>query len=144
MSLKIHTVKRKVLAGEHAGKEMYFGQVRLNEEISLDKLSRQVAANTTATPADVEGVINGLLEVLVDELDDGSIVELGELGNMRMSAGSSGVEKPEDFHCRLMRRPRIVLTPGTPLKAALDATTYEWLRVKVNEVPEDCQQGHTI
>jgi len=144
MSLKVHTVKRKVLAGENAGREMYFGQVRLNEVVSLEKFSRQVSANTTATPTDVEAVINGLVEVLVDELDDGSIVELGELGNMRMSAGSSGVEKPEDFHCRMMRKPRIVLTPGKPLRDALNATTYEWLRVRVTEVPEDCQKGHTI
>jgi len=37
MGLKVHVVKRKVLAGEEAGQDKYYGQVRLKEVIPPDK-----------------------------------------------------------------------------------------------------------
>ena len=144
MALKVHTVKRKVLAGEEAGQEKYFGQVRLKEVIPLAKISKGISQDTSLTPSDVEMVINALTIVLADNLDNGNSVDLGEFGSMRLTAGSSGAETKEKFHCRMMRKPRVVFTPGKMFKNAMEDVRYEWLAVRVTEVPEECDEPHAI
>jgi len=144
MALKVHAVKRKIPGGENAGKEMYFGQVRLNECVPLEKFSEKVSSNTTATPADVDAVLNGLVMVLSENLDNGNTIDLGDVGSMRLTAGSSGADTEEKFHCRMMRKPRIVFTPGKRLKSVVKEVKFERLPVRVKEVPEDCQQPHAI
>lgn len=144
MALKVHVVKRTVPAGEDAGKEKYFGQVRLNECIPLEKFSERVSSNTTATPADVEAVLNSLVVVLAENLDNGNIIDLGALGRMHLTAGSSGADTEEAFHCRMMRRPRVVFTPGSILKNTVRDVKFERLPVKVKEVPEECNEPHAL
>ena len=43
------------------------------------------------------------------------MVQLGELGSIRLEYGSEGVAEPEDFHPRLMRSARVVFPPSKKL-----------------------------
>jgi len=89
-------------------------------------------------------VVNALAVVVADNLDNGNSVSLGEFGTMRLTAGSSGADTQEAFHCRMMRRPRVVFTPGKLFKNAMEDVKYEWLAVRVIEEPEECNEPHAI
>ncbi|MCD7914084.1 MAG: hypothetical protein LUG96_01665 [Tannerellaceae bacterium] len=94
MALKVHAVKRKIPGGENAGKEMYFGQVRLNECVPLEKFSEKISSNTTATPADVDAVLNGLVIVLSENLDNGNTINLGDVECIGLTVDGG---LPEEF-----------------------------------------------
>jgi hypothetical protein len=55
----------------------------------------------------------------------GKSVSLGELGTMRVSIGSKGVEKPEEFVVGMIEGAKIIFTPGVELKKQLTNLTFE-------------------
>jgi hypothetical protein len=55
----------------------------------------------------------------------GKSVNLGELGTMRISFGSEGVDDPKKFHTSLISGVRIVFTPSVELKDALTKIHFE-------------------
>ncbi|MCD8167241.1 MAG: HU family DNA-binding protein [Bacteroides sp.] len=131
MSLKFHCVERKLLAGEHAGEKRFFGQVRCGECITFDKVCDQIALLSTATKGDVELILDSFVEVISEQLDSGNIIQLGDLGNFRVSAGSYGVEAGEPFRAAQIKRPRIVFTPGKMLKSVTQEIVFEKLDKRV-------------
>ena len=56
----------------------------------LAHLCKLISARCTASSADVKAVLDSLLFVLDLELQAGRIVQLGELGNFRLSLSSEG------------------------------------------------------
>jgi len=144
MSLAVVTVKRKILAGEEAGREKWFGQVRSGTNIPFEKLCRQITHHCTATYADVSGVMKEILNCMADILEDGSSLQLGRVGNLRLSAGSHGVEEESDFTLRQMKRPRVVFSPGKVLRTMLEQVKFRKEKVKVVEKEIPCDLPHAI
>jgi hypothetical protein len=74
------------------------------------------------------------LNFVIDfELQAGRIVHLGELGNFRMTVGSEGVEEESDFNKSMLRRPRIVFTPGKALQTTRLLTKFTKVKDGVEE-----------
>jgi len=144
MSLSVITVKRKVLAGEEAGQEKWYGQVRVGTCVPFEKVCKQVAHHCTLTHADVAGVLKEVLTRAVDTLDDGNGVQLGRLGNFRLTAGSKGVENEEDFTLREMKVPRVRFSPGKILRDMIRDVQFRKEEVKevIRKVP--CDLPHAI
>ncbi|MCD8261675.1 MAG: HU family DNA-binding protein [Bacteroides sp.] len=131
MSLKFHCVERRLLAGEHAGEHRFFGQVRCGECITFDKICDQIALLSAATKGDMELILDSFVEVIREQLDSGNIIQLGDLSNFRVSAGSYGVEPQEKFRATHIKRPRIVFTPGKLLKEVAQEIVFEKLDKRV-------------
>ncbi|MCD8192990.1 MAG: HU family DNA-binding protein [Tannerellaceae bacterium] len=143
MALKYHLVLRRDMRdGAPEGSKLYYGQVRKQGNVSFDKICEAITAYSTASKGDIMLVINGLLFVMKQYLEQGDVVEMGEFGNFRMSAGSSGVENQEDFHTSLFRNGRIVFTPGKMLKESTRNVRFEKLNVVERE--KECDRPHTI
>jgi len=79
----------------------------------------------TVNGADVRAVVYALLEVMILEMADGKIVRLGELGSLRVTISSEGVEKEEDVRASTIRGAKVIFTPGKDLKTMLETLTYE-------------------
>lgn len=130
MSLKYHLVQRPdKRKGATEGSKLYYGQVRAQGTIDFNRLCETIAAYSTASKGDVMLVIDGLLFVLKQSLADGNIVQMGEFGNFRMSAGSSGVETEKEFSTSLFKKGRIIFTPGSMLKEITTKNKFEKLDV---------------
>ncbi|MCC8143319.1 MAG: HU family DNA-binding protein [Tannerellaceae bacterium] len=141
MALTVSVVKRKVPSGEHAGEEMFFGQVRASGTTSFDELCNRISGFSSATRGDVELVLNGFLMVVGNHLDNGNLVEMGKLGTIRMSAGSRGTETEEEFTAHQMKTGHIVFKPGKYLKRVVEEATFRRIDKKV--VIVECTRLHT-
>ncbi len=130
MAIFYHLVKRPVPFGEEAGQEKYFAQVRIGEVVTLEKLCDQVAELSSATNGDVRLIINRMVSGLCDYLEGGYIFQMGQFGNFRLSAGSEGVEKEEDFKLHMMKNPKIIFTPGRLLTRMLSQVRYKEIKPK--------------
>ena len=62
---------------------------------------------------------------MMDALLRGEVVQLGALGNFRLSLGSSGVVNADDFHASLIRKPRIIYSPGVKLREMIAKVSIE-------------------
>lgn len=140
MSLKYHLVQRKDLRKDAApGAKLYYPQIRSGEKISFEKLCEAVSGHTTASRGDVQIVISGLLYMLKMYLDLGLIVQVGELGNFRLTAGAPGVKEKDDFHVSLFKKGKVVFTPGKILREIAEKSTFDAL-LPAGE--EDCNRLH--
>lgn len=139
MALKYHLVQRPDKRKDAPeGSKLYYGQVRAQGMVDFNRLCETIAAHSTASKGDVMLVIDGLLFVLKQSLADGQIVQMGEFGNFRMSAGSVGTEKAEDFATTMFKKGKILFTPGSMLKDLVGKNKFEKLEV----VTKECDKPH--
>lgn len=90
----------------------------------LAHLCKLISARCTASSADVKAVLDSLLFVLDLELQAGRIVQLGELGNFRLSLSSEGTAERDDFSESKLRKARVIFTPGEALRTTVETTSF--------------------
>jgi len=140
MALPVSVVKRKVPAGQYAGYEMFFGQVRAAGTTSFDDLCNRISGFSSATRGDVELVLNSFLMVVGNHLSNGDLVEMGKLGTIRMSAGSRGTLTEKEFTSHLMKKGHIVFKPGRYLRQVIEEATFRKIDQQVEII--ECKRPH--
>ena len=111
-----------------------------NGTSSLKHLCKLIAARSTVSSADVKAVLDNLNFVMDLELQEGRIVQLGEFGNFRLSVSSDGVTDQKDFDNSLLRKPKIVFTPGSELRETKKTTEF----TKVTPEVVECNRPHAV
>lgn len=105
---------------------LWFAQAAPAPKMGQRELFRRVTTDTTLSEHELALAIELLADRLPALLADGILVRLGRLGTLHVEYGSEGVERPEDFHPRLMRRPRVVFRPSAELRTGVErAMHYE-------------------
>lgn len=127
MALKFRKVRRKVMGGPEAGKMKYYAMACSSGFSGMDKMCELICSRSALSSADVKGVLDSLNWAMGVELKSGNIVQLGELGNFRLTLSSEGAEKKKELDANSIRKARIIFTPGAELRLACR---------KVNFVPE--------
>ena len=138
MALKYRLVLRPDMSKKAVeGSKLFYGQIRSQDKVEFKKFCELVSGHCTATKGEVELVIDGMLYVMRDLLDRGSVIQLGEFGNFRMMAGSKGAAVAKDFDTSLFKKGRIVFIPGARLKELTTQTRFE----KLDAFTEPTQPG---
>ncbi|GHT58159.1 hypothetical protein AGMMS50239_02130 [Bacteroidia bacterium] len=94
-------------------------------KITKTDLAKEIVSISALSRGDVSSVIENLLDILPKYLLMGKSVSLGELGTLRVSFGSEGVENEKDFNAGKISGVRIVFTPGVELKKQLGDIHFE-------------------
>lgn len=139
MSVKYKLVQRKDMTkGAAEGAKLYYAQSYANGKCTMQTLCETIADRSTATAGDVNLVLDGLLFVMKQKLQEGQIVQLGDLGYFQATLGSSGVAEAKDFSADLIKRRRIVFRPGKLLKTIAGELKTE------RDKPAECDKQHVI
>jgi predicted histone-like DNA-binding protein len=75
--------------------------------------------------ADIRAVLYGLVDVITDELSDGRIVRLGDLGSLRISISSEGKDTIAEVDSSSIRSAKYIFSPGSRLKMLLPNLKYK-------------------
>ena len=110
--------------------------------MSFDELCSDISELCSLTSADVKAVMDRMNYVLDKNLKSGRIVQFGEIGNFRLSVGSSGSASEESFTSAQIRKPKIVFTPGSKLRSTRNLTTFEKVTPQVVAQPVECDKEH--
>jgi predicted histone-like DNA-binding protein len=94
-------------------------------KITKNDLTKEVVNLSSLSRGDVSSVIENLLDIFPKYLMMGKSVNLGELGTMRVSFSSEGVDDEKDFHTGKISGVKIVFTPGVELKKQLRDIRFE-------------------
>ena len=80
-----------------------------------------VTRNTTTAPTEAESTFNLVCDGIVHELQQGNSVQLGELGWLRLSFGSEGVEDITKFDAASMiKNLKVVFSPSKTLLSSIE------------------------
>ena len=126
MSVKYKLVLKKDLTkGAAIDAKRYYASANVTGMMDFDTICDVVADRSTASDGDVALVLLGLIRCMQEALLRGEVVQLGALGNFRLSLGSSGVVNADDFHASLIRKPRIIYSPGVKLREMIAKVSIE-------------------
>ena len=80
-----------------------------------------VTRNTTTAPTEAESTFNLVCDGIVHELQQGNSVQLGELGWLRLSFGSEGVEDITKFDAASMiKNVKVLFSPSKTLLSSIE------------------------
>jgi predicted histone-like DNA-binding protein len=96
-----------------------------NGMITEDDLKREIAGISSLSRGDVGNVIDSVTEVTPKYLLMGKSVSLGNIGTLRISFSSEGVDDPADFNVGMISGKKIIFTPSTELKKQLRDLHFE-------------------
>ncbi len=142
MALKFRKVKRKVLNGDDKGALKYYAVAKTSGISGVDKICKLVSARSTVSSADVKAVFDSLSWAMDLELSSGNVVQLGELGNFRLSISSEGTDTEKQLDAHKIRKARIVFSPGAILRSTRNNVSFEPVDVVEREVEKECERPH--
>lgn len=87
--------------------------------IDLDDLATSVANRCSLRRADVHGVLVALMDIIPDELLNGKIVSLGDLGSFFVNVKSEGAITEEEFMPSMVTGSNIRYRPTKELRKKL-------------------------
>ena len=139
MALTFKKVKRKVLNGPEEGQEKYYAMAKTSGVSDFDKMCHLISSRSTVSSADVKGVLDSLNWAMDLELKSGLVVQLGELGNFRLSLSSEGTATEEELSADKIKSARIIFTPGAALRETRKRVTFT--PVQVEKKAEEGEEG---
>lgn len=141
MSVKYKLILKKDLTkGAAVDAKRYYASAPVSGMMDFDSICELIADRSTASDGDVALVVLGLIRAMEEALLRNEVVQLGRLGNFRLSIGSSGTVEEKDFQANMIRKPKIIFTPGDKLRAMIEKVSLERIG-KEQETPEGGGSG---
>ena len=113
--------------------KLYYARAVSSGEMTFEELCEDIAETCTLTSADVKAVLDRMAWIISKNLKAGRIVQMGELGNFRLTVGSKGSITKEDFNASLIKKPKVVFHPGKRIQEARAETSFERIGVETEE-----------
>ena len=123
---KFRFVKRKSLQKKDDPGKWYASPI-VENRLNTGTVCRVVTRNTTTAPTELESGFNLVCDGIPLQLQLGNSVQLGKLGILRLSFGSSGVDNIDAFNAATMiRNVKVIFTPSKELMSAIkDGLSFE-------------------
>lgn len=123
--MKYKMIKRVNPANREGGRKWHAIPVKSGRPFTLTDVAIQISGRSSLTRGDLSNALQNLVDQLPMLLLLGHSVQLGDLGSLRISFGSDGVDTPEEFNPNMIRNVKIIFTPGKLLKKALADIVFE-------------------
>ena len=115
------TVQKRVLKFTENEKTVYVAKAQRGDVIIPDKIAKYVAKDTGAPQAQVKMILDTLVESMMDWIEEGHGVKLGNFGSFMPTAKSASSEFPEVVG---VKRMWVTLYASKQLKNRLDEVKY--------------------
>jgi predicted histone-like DNA-binding protein len=93
--------------------------------ITEDDIKKEILSLSSLSRGDVSNVIESFIEVIPKYLIMGKSVKIGQLGTLRLSFSSEGVDSPEEFTVAKIKGVRILFTPSSELRHTIEHVSFE-------------------
>lgn len=105
----------KAVSGKER-KENYYARAQYDGVTKLEDIAQLVEQISAISTGDVLSVLNTLGKIVATELANGRIVDLGDLGRIRLSLRAKGVAKPEEVKRETIQSTRAIFVPGGAIR----------------------------
>jgi predicted histone-like DNA-binding protein len=125
MSIKFNVIERGQPGVVGGGEKKFYASPVSSGELTLAGLTKAIERSSTVSGADIRAVLYAMVDVMKDELADGNIVRLGELGSLRVSFSSEGKPAANEVNASVITGAKVIFTPGKDIKTMLEIVEYQ-------------------
>lgn len=122
--LKVKSISKRNPQDPDAPNKFYASPV-YDGRVDLNELAWFAAKQSTVSRADCYAVLISLVDLVTYQLSQGKIVQLGELGNFRLSVSSEGRDLEEELTTSAIKRAKVLFSPGAEIRAMLKSATFK-------------------
>ena len=119
----------------------FYAQAQARGDVNIREMASRIQGPCTVTKADVYAVLVALEDVIVEALQNGEIVRLGELGTFQVSLSGKGAVTSEDYDTSLIRKARINFRPGLTLAGMLSSLSFSKVAIKYPKEADEEEGG---
>ena len=119
----------------------YYAQAQARGDVNIREMASRIQGTCTVTKADVYAVLVALEDVIVEALQNGEIVRLGELGTFQVGLSGKGAVTSEDYDTSLIRKARINFRPGLTLAGMLSSLSFSKVAIKYPKEADEEEGG---
>ncbi len=107
-------------------KEYYYARAQYDGVTKLEDVAQLVEQISAISTGDVLSVLNTLGKIVATELANGRIVDLGDLGRIRLSLRSKGVPTMEEVKRETILSTRAIFVPGQAIRHRQRALSFAY------------------
>ncbi|MBR1688993.1 MAG: HU family DNA-binding protein [Prevotella sp.] len=94
------------------GYQMWYGRAVTMGVTTTDQIADQIQSRCTATKADIKAVLSALVVVMRNEMQNGNVVKLDELGAFKITISTKGSPTVKEFSVsQNVRGVRVIFQP---------------------------------
>lgn len=128
-----------------AGKDhtpYYYARAQYDGVTKLEDIAQLVEQISAISTGDVLSVLNTLGKIVATELANGRIVDLGDLGRIRLSLRAKGVATPEEVKRETIQSTRAIFVPGQAIRQRQQSLSFSYTSAEpqprsANDKPHD-------
>ncbi|MFV0183195.1 DNA-binding protein [Empedobacter falsenii] len=124
MAIKYNVIQ-KAYPGDPTGPKKFYANSIADGEISLRRLSKEIAQTSSVSESDVYASLIDLAKMLAKHLADGKIVRLGDFGSFQISISSEGADSISKVTSASIKNAKILFRAGIDLRETLATLKYE-------------------
>lgn len=125
MPISYNVVERGEPGVAGGGESKFYASAKTTGETNIDKLIERIEKISTVSGADIRGVLYALVDVVPEEMAEGNIVRIGDLGSFRVSISSEGHESADDVSSNSITDSRVIFSPGDKFDRMLNNLTFQ-------------------
>lgn len=112
----------------------YYASINSKGKRTIRYIAKEIADRSSLNEMDILSVIEGFLQIVPKTLIDGYTVDLGEFGNMRLTAKSEAAEKLEDLTVSHINGVKVSFRPGKLFKNELAKAEFVKMAAEKGEL----------
>jgi predicted histone-like DNA-binding protein len=113
--LKFKLIKKGYPKNTNSPKKYYATHVKTGTR-KLHNIVKDVSVNPSINQKEIRQIIKQVTEIIPDYLLNGESVRLGDLGTIRLSFNSEGVDQAKDFSPDMIKNIKVIFTPSPKFK----------------------------
>ena len=122
--MKYKLVERGNPQNKTAPKKTY-AQPVYDGKVDLKVIASDLVLVSALSRGDISSVLENTVDIIPKYLLMGKSVQLGELGTLRLSFSSEGVNDPNTFTVGMIRGKKVLFTAGALIKGILNNMSFE-------------------
>ena len=106
----------------------YYAVARSGRKVTVKEVCKRITERSSYSKGELEGCIGEFLLEIVNVLEEGNIVQMGDLGNFRMSSHLRPTDTVKEFKASCIDKGKVLFYPGSDLRKlckTLDYTLYK-------------------
>lgn len=117
--IKFEIMSRVQPIGTRKGQTVYYAQPKSSQKMTYKSLVDHIVRETSLSAGDVSNALISLSNVVCEALQQGTSVDLAELGSFRLVVSSKMMDSPEEVTVAdSLNTPRIQFTPKRQMREA--------------------------
>ena len=120
-----YSLKGKVNPLDLLSENKLFPVKQKQETLTLRDFAKRISRESTVSSMDAMAVLEGLLQIIPDEILNGKIVKLGDFGTFRSTISAETVDAPENFHVSKIKGLNVRFRPAKEFQKQITNIDYQ-------------------